>query len=152
MPSFDRIAKLLSLTQALDTGNFRNAQTQAMRAGSMANLAMLPGEMQAQQQQNQYYPQVQQAEIQSRNMQSEGQSLENAGMIDSGVKRGMRPQFDARGISMAGIPPEVSSDQLFDAFKLITGGQELPPELLQQLQYSPDAGKMLLAIQQALNS
>lgn len=108
MPSFDKIAELLALTNALGSGNFRDTQAKAMQLGTMANAARLPMDLAQQQQQTTMQPQMDQARLAQMNAMTQAQTMENVGGMQQGLQSGLRSPLEAAGINFQGFPQPIS--------------------------------------------
>ena len=148
MPSFDKIAELLALTNALGSNGFRDAQTKAMQLGTMANAAQLPTELAMQQQQAAMQPQIDQARLAEMRAMTQARTMENVQGMQQGLMGGLRAPMEASGINFQGFPEPLTPEEALAAFQLVTQNQPFPPELDQKLQYDPRLNALLRGLQQ----
>lgn len=153
MSAFDRLAKIMALTQSLGGNDFRDSQAMAMRAGAMGNMAMLPFHLQEMQQQLEFAPQRHEAEMQNIQLDQESKTVDNLARISGAVRSGDRGLLEARDINLEGVPTPLNPDEALQAFQAVVSGaglDSLPPEIIQRLQYDPRLNQMMQAFQSQL--
>lgn len=148
MPSFDKIAELLALTNALGSGNFRDTQAKAMQLGTMANAARLPMDLAQQQQQMTMQPQMDQARLAEMQATTQARTMANVEGMQQGLQSGLRSPLEAAGINFQGFPQPISPEEAMMALQLVQQNQPFPPELDQKLQYDPRLNALLRGLQQ----
>lgn len=146
MPSFDKIAEYLALTNALGAGTFRDSQAKAMQLATVQNAMAMPSELALLQSQASLAPALGQAQVNRYNADTEAQTLANITEQAKALSNGLRDPLTARGFNFDGFPQPLSPEQAVQAFEMVTQGQQLPPEILEALRYDPKIGRLLLGL------
>lgn len=146
MPSFDKIAEYLALTNALGAGNFRDSQAKAMQLAAAQNAMSMPSELALLQSQAELAPALGQAQVNRYNADTEAQTLDNVEGQAMALSQGLRDPLTQRGFNFEGFPQPLSPEQAVQAFEMVTQGKQLPPEIMEALRYDPRIGRLLMGL------